>query len=141
MRNISKNSFIEALEARTDDVYVRILQDVSSLDYIRCEDLKVPIHFISTSFRTRRTKFYWAVKLSHFRTYNVSCRIGPCIRNIWIKLIFWNVVPSRLLQITHKQAQLQLFYVRTHCSWTGTYYMYNRIICARLYFDDSLIIF
>jgi hypothetical protein len=29
MRNISKNSFIEALEARKDDVYVRILQDVS----------------------------------------------------------------------------------------------------------------
>jgi hypothetical protein len=35
MRNISKNSFIEALEARKDDVYVRILQDVSSLDCIR----------------------------------------------------------------------------------------------------------
>jgi hypothetical protein len=30
MRNISKTSFIEALEARKDDVYVRILQDVSS---------------------------------------------------------------------------------------------------------------
>jgi hypothetical protein len=35
MRNLSKNSFIEALEARKDDVYVRILQDVSSLDCIR----------------------------------------------------------------------------------------------------------
>jgi hypothetical protein len=35
MRNISRNSFIEALEARKDDVYVRILQDVSSLDCIR----------------------------------------------------------------------------------------------------------
>jgi hypothetical protein len=22
-----------------------------------------------------------SMKLSHFRTYNVSCRIGPCIRN------------------------------------------------------------
>ena len=31
MRNISKNSVIEALEARKDDVYVRILQDISSL--------------------------------------------------------------------------------------------------------------
>ena len=41
MRNISKNRFIEALEARKDDVYVRILQDVSSLDCIRCEDLKI----------------------------------------------------------------------------------------------------
>jgi hypothetical protein len=44
MRNISKNSFIEALEARKDDVYVRILQDVSSLDCIRCEDLKILYH-------------------------------------------------------------------------------------------------
>ena len=41
MRNISKNSFIEALEARKDDVYVRILQDISSLDCIRSEDLKI----------------------------------------------------------------------------------------------------
>jgi hypothetical protein len=31
MRNISKNSFIEALEARKDDVYVRILQDFDSI--------------------------------------------------------------------------------------------------------------
>jgi hypothetical protein len=31
MRNISKNSFIEALEDRKNDVYVRILQDVSFL--------------------------------------------------------------------------------------------------------------
>jgi hypothetical protein len=28
-----------------------------------------------------------SMKLSHFRTYNVSCRIGPCIRNTWIKQI------------------------------------------------------
>jgi hypothetical protein len=41
MRNISKQSFIEALEARKDDVYVRILQDVSSLDCIGCEDFKI----------------------------------------------------------------------------------------------------
>jgi hypothetical protein len=41
MRNISKNSFIEALESTKDDVYVRIVQDVSSLDCIRCEDLKI----------------------------------------------------------------------------------------------------
>ena len=44
MRNISKNSFIEALEARKDDVYVRILQNVSSLDCIRCEDFKMLYH-------------------------------------------------------------------------------------------------
>jgi hypothetical protein len=46
MRNISKNSFIEALEARKDDVYVGILQDVSSLDCIRCEDLKILYHVL-----------------------------------------------------------------------------------------------
>jgi hypothetical protein len=44
MRNISKQSFIEALEARKDDVYVRILQDVSSLDCIGCEDFKILYH-------------------------------------------------------------------------------------------------
>jgi hypothetical protein len=29
---------------KQDDVYVRILQDVSSLDCIRCEDLKILYH-------------------------------------------------------------------------------------------------
>lgn len=41
MRNIRKNSFTEALEAKKDDVYVRILQDVSSLHCIRCEDFLI----------------------------------------------------------------------------------------------------
>jgi hypothetical protein len=42
--NISKNSFIKALEAKKDDVYVIILQDVSSFYCIRCEDFKILYH-------------------------------------------------------------------------------------------------
>ena len=56
MRNISKNRFIEALEARKDDVYVRILQDVSSLDCIRCEDLKILYHRACYKSYTSRRK-------------------------------------------------------------------------------------
>jgi hypothetical protein len=59
MRNISKNSFIEALEARKDDVYVRILQDVSSLDCSRCEDLKILYHRTCyKSYTSRRNCSY-----------------------------------------------------------------------------------
>jgi hypothetical protein len=59
MRNISRNSFIEALEARKDDVYVRILQDVSSLDCIRCEDLKILYHRACyKSYTSRRNRSY-----------------------------------------------------------------------------------
>jgi hypothetical protein len=47
MRNIRKNSFIEALEARKDDVYVRILQDVSSLDCIFLSQKKPTSQFNS----------------------------------------------------------------------------------------------
>jgi hypothetical protein len=60
MRNISKNSFIEALEARKDDVYVRILQDLSSLDCIRCEDLKILYHRACyKSYTSRRNVKYF----------------------------------------------------------------------------------
>jgi hypothetical protein len=59
MRNISKNSFIEALEARKDDVYVIILQDVSSLDCICCEDLKMLYHRACyKSYTSRRNCSY-----------------------------------------------------------------------------------
>ena len=79
MRNISKTSFIEALEARKDDVYVRILQDVSSLNCIRCEDFKM---------------------LYHHGCYN------------------------------HKQAG-EMVVILCQNPLQYTYYMYNRIICAR----------
>jgi hypothetical protein len=59
MRNISKNSFIEALEARKDDVYVRILRDISSLDCIRCEDFKILYHRVCyKSYTSRRNCSY-----------------------------------------------------------------------------------
>jgi hypothetical protein len=59
MRNISKQSFIEALEARKDDVYVRILQDVSSLDCIGCEDFKILYHRACyKSYTSRRNCSY-----------------------------------------------------------------------------------
>ena len=86
------NSILINLQSGTCFILTISLQEGIwySLMLLKCKltnNAFVPIHFISTSVRTRRTKFYRAVKLSHFRTYNVSCRIGPCIRNTWIKQI------------------------------------------------------
>jgi hypothetical protein len=74
MRNISKNSFIEALEDRKNDVYVRILQDVSSLDCIRCEDFKILSHRACyKSYTSRRNCSYSMSKPTAVEPGHTTC--------------------------------------------------------------------
>ena len=62
--------------------------DISRHDKQLCCTIDSPRNFINACLlaATARNLFQSGIgrpsmKLSHFRTYNVSCRIGPCIRN------------------------------------------------------------
>jgi hypothetical protein len=93
MRNISKNSFIEALEARKDDVYVRILQDVSSLDCIRCEDFKIVYHHACyKSYTSRRNCSYSMSEPTAVETGHTTCIAESFVSDSSInQLLNWEV--------------------------------------------------
>jgi hypothetical protein len=44
-------------------------------------DTRMILHAIHADKTFGESGIRPSMKLSHFRTYNVSCRIGPCIRN------------------------------------------------------------
>ena len=44
MRNVSKNSLIEAMEARRDGVFFRIVHSVSDIDHLRSDDTSMLYH-------------------------------------------------------------------------------------------------
>ena len=44
MRNVSKNSLIEAMEARRDGVFFRVVHSVSDIDNLRSDDTSMLYH-------------------------------------------------------------------------------------------------
>jgi hypothetical protein len=70
-----------------------------------------------------------SMKLSHFRTYNVSCRIGPCIRNTWIIFLVLLIIAKKIcrdevsdcqeLYCTHEEADTRMILHAIHADKTS----------------------